>query len=171
MDAKTARTENIRRLVREAGGPAEFARTYGGSGDKVWTQSQVSQWISESNPKGIGHALAREIELRVGLAAGAMDKAAEAASQSVSMDAERMRMAARYLEELFRQYGKEFKASEHTDLLVSVYQDFSSNSVSRVVAMTVKYGPMVERAGKDDGQEQARGTGTDGRSGNRRGTR
>lgn len=171
MDAKTARTENIRRLVREGGGPAEFARRYGGSGDKVWTQSQVSQWISETNPKGIGHALAREIERRLGLAAGAMDKDPAAASQSMSMDADRMRAAARFLEELFLQYGKTFSASRHTGLLVSVYEEMTANGPSNVVALAVKYGPIAQGAEDDDGQEQARGTGTHGGGGNRGGAR
>lgn len=85
MDASSARSARIRQLVAEAGGPAEFARRYGGAN---WTQAQVSQWISITKPKGIGHKLAREIESRVGLPAGWMDHAdgitAFPSSQSVS---------------------------------------------------------------------------------------
>ncbi len=69
MDAKTARTMNIRALVTREGGPTKFAEK---SGD--WSQAQVSQWISETNPKGIGHALARAIERTFGLAQGWMDQ-------------------------------------------------------------------------------------------------
>lgn len=69
MDAKTARTMNIRALVAREGGPTKFAAK---SGD--WSQAQVSQWISETNPKGIGHALARAVERALGLPLGWMDQ-------------------------------------------------------------------------------------------------
>jgi len=69
MDAKTARTTNIRALVAQYGGPTKFTEK---SGD--WSQAQVSQWISEANPKGIGHALARKIERTLGLPGGWMDQ-------------------------------------------------------------------------------------------------
>lgn len=69
MDAKTARTTNIRALVAQEGGPTKFAEK---SWD--WSQAQVSQWISEANPKGIGHALARKIERTLGLSSGWMDQ-------------------------------------------------------------------------------------------------
>ena len=71
MDAATARTTNIRLWVAEAGGPAEFARRYGGDD---WVQAQVSQWTSQSRPKGIGNKLAREIERRLGKSPGSMDQ-------------------------------------------------------------------------------------------------
>lgn len=58
MDASTARTLNMRLRVAAAGGPAEWARLYGGT---RWAQPQVSQWISESNPKSIGHRLSRDL--------------------------------------------------------------------------------------------------------------
>jgi hypothetical protein len=89
MDAKTARTENIRRLVAETGGPAEFSRRYGGT---TWVQAQVSQWISQTNPKPIGHALARKLEDRVGLAVGSLDRPPEA-SHPVSVTGPNIRAA------------------------------------------------------------------------------
>jgi len=61
MDAKTNRTINIRALVAEAGGPADFAAM-----TRRWPASQASQWISATNPKPIGHKLAREIEDALG---------------------------------------------------------------------------------------------------------
>jgi hypothetical protein len=70
MDAKRARTLNIRHFVAEAGGPTEFAIQYGGD---RWTQAQVSQWISEKSPKPIGHNLARELEVALGLQEGEFD--------------------------------------------------------------------------------------------------
>jgi hypothetical protein len=85
MDASTCRTENARLWVAAAGGPAEFARRYG------WVQAQVSQWISPSSPKGIGHKLARDIEAKLGRPAGSMDR--PPASQSVSISGATIRSA------------------------------------------------------------------------------
>jgi hypothetical protein len=70
MEAKLARTLNIRHFVAEAGGPTEFAIQFGGD---RWTQAQVSQWISENHPKPIGHRLARELEIALGLEKGQFD--------------------------------------------------------------------------------------------------
>lgn len=88
MDAKSARTANIRSFVSAAGGPTTFANRYGDAGPSrsVWSQAQVSQWISVEHPKGIGHALAREIERRLGLSPGWMDHD-HAADRSVDMTA------------------------------------------------------------------------------------
>jgi len=71
MDANSARTENMRRLVADAGGPAEWVRQYGGT---RWQQPQVSQWISETSPKGIGRRLARDLETAMGLTSGELDR-------------------------------------------------------------------------------------------------
>lgn len=71
MDANEARTFHMRRLVEAAGGPAEWARRYGGA---KWQQPQVSQWISESNPKSIGRNLARDLEKVQGLGHGCLDR-------------------------------------------------------------------------------------------------
>lgn len=87
MDASTARTENMRRHVAKSGGPTEWAREFGGD---RWTQAQVSQWISESKPKGIGGNLARDLEAAMGLERGTLDRAPlenGAASQSPRLDA------------------------------------------------------------------------------------
>ena len=70
MDAKAARTINIRALVAKTGGPASFAAKTGGR----WVAAQVSQWISETNPKPIGHKLARDIESIVGQSNGWLDQ-------------------------------------------------------------------------------------------------
>lgn len=94
MDANTARTENMRRLVAEAGGPAEWVRRYGGD---RWTQPQVSQWISESSPKGIGGRLARDLERTLGLGVGALDQPSSQASQSARPDFEKIAGAVRIL--------------------------------------------------------------------------
>lgn len=71
MDATTARTLNIRRFVSAANGPTAFANRYGGG---RWTQAQVSQWVSEENPKSIGGRLARDLEAELRLPRGAMDQ-------------------------------------------------------------------------------------------------
>lgn len=80
MDASKARTLNIRSLVAKAGGPGAFANAYGTPRDghgSIWPQAQVSQWISLTKPKGIGHKLAREIERRIGVVEGSLDTAPE----------------------------------------------------------------------------------------------
>lgn len=71
MDANEARTFHMRRLVAQAGGPAEWARRFGGD---RWQQPQVSQWISEQAPKGIGKRLARDLEQAQGLTNGFLDR-------------------------------------------------------------------------------------------------
>jgi len=70
MDASTARTQNIRQLVADAGGPTAFSNRYGHG---RWSQAQVSQWIAEENPKSIGNRLARHLEIEVGLPHGSLD--------------------------------------------------------------------------------------------------
>lgn len=166
MDAKTCRTENIRRAVVAAGGPAEFARRYGGT---TWTQAQISQWISATNPKGIGHRLARDIEIRTGMAPGSLDRPFAEASQTVGLDVETMRTAARFLEDLFAARGKTFVASERIALLQAVYVELVSTGTPNLVALTTKYGKQLEGEG-DGGQIEARGARAAGRSGNRRST-
>lgn len=71
MDVSEVRTANMRRLIAEAGGPAEWTRKF--AGDK-WSQAQVSQWNSERNPKRIGEKLARQLEIAQGLAHGVLDQ-------------------------------------------------------------------------------------------------
>lgn len=71
MDALSARTFHIKQLVAAAGGPVEFSRRRGAG---RWSQAQVSQWISETNPKGIGHKLARAIEAELGLPNAYLDR-------------------------------------------------------------------------------------------------
>ena len=71
MDAPSYRTLHMRHLVAQAGGPAGWIRKHAGT---RWQQAQVSQWISESNPKGIGHKLARDLEVAMGLPHGYLDQ-------------------------------------------------------------------------------------------------
>jgi len=70
MDATTIRTHNVRKLIADAGGPAEWLRKYGG---EHWQQAQVAQWISHKRPKGIGGRLARKLEQVMELPYGALD--------------------------------------------------------------------------------------------------
>lgn len=90
MDANTARTQNMRRLIAEAGGPAEWSRKFGGD---RWPQPQASQWISEASPKGIGGRLARDLEAAMGLSHGALDRAPSDPSHSASHSDETMAQA------------------------------------------------------------------------------
>jgi hypothetical protein len=167
MDAKTSRTAHIRLLVEESGGPAEFARRYGGQN---WAQAQVSQWISPTNPKGIGHKLAREIEQRLGLSPGSMDRPPAVESQSLGLDIDRMRTAAKFLEDLFAARGKVFIASDQISLLQEVYVELVSVTSPNLVALTTKYGKRLEGA-ENGGQDEAGSARAAGRSRNRRGTR
>lgn len=164
MDAKTARTENIRQLVADAGGPAEFARRFGGT---TWVQAQVSQWISPTNPKPIGHKLARDIEQRTGRPVGSLDRPPELASQSVGLDIDRMRSAARFLEDLFAARGKVFVASERISLLQAVYVEFVSVDAPNLVALTTKYGKQLEGE-ENGGHDETRSARAAGGGGNRR---
>lgn len=160
MDASTARTLNIRAWVNAAGGPTHFVEAFG-AGTK-WTQAQVSQWISAANPKGIGNRLARDIEARVGKPKGAMDRPPGVESQDSGQDVDRMRRAARFLEDLFGHYGKRFVASERIPLLIAVYEDMALPDSSSQVALTLKFGRILET--ENEREEQAGSTGTHGGS-------
>lgn len=86
MSAAANRTANIRRWVEEAGGPADFSRKVDGR----WSPSLVSQWISFTNPKGIGHTVARAVEEALGKLPGSMD------SQAVRLTGEKLRTAIQF---------------------------------------------------------------------------
>jgi len=66
--ATEIRTIKIRELVKANGGVTKFAEALNRD------QSQISQWISEKNPKGIGEKIAREIEEKLNLQRGYLDK-------------------------------------------------------------------------------------------------
>lgn len=95
MDANALRTENMRIHVANAGGPAEWARQFGGT---RWQQPQVSQWISETAPKGIGRKLARDIEAAMGIASGSLDRPLGSESHAVGLDVPTLQSAIRLLQ-------------------------------------------------------------------------
>lgn len=163
MDSSSYRTAHMRRIVAAAGGPAGWIREYGGT---RWQQAQVSQWISESNPKGIGRKLARDLEAAMGLAVGALDQPDEPASQSAGLDLARLATASQFLEDLFRTKGKVFVASEQVHLLAAVYDDLSRPSASTIVELALKFGPMLDGGG-DGRQGTPGGASADDRAGNR----
>ncbi|PTT36784.1 hypothetical protein DBR33_19020, partial [Stenotrophomonas sp. HMWF022] len=71
-------------------------------GGTRWAQPQVSQWISESNPKSIGHRLARDLESAMQLPHGTLDRADQDVemslqSQSTGLDFEKMSAAVKVL--------------------------------------------------------------------------
>lgn len=171
MDAKTARTLNIRQWVVDEGGPAEFSRRHGDkglAGEKPWAPAQVSQWISDSNPKGIGHKLAREIERRLRKPEGAMDRAPS--SHATGQDAERMRTAARFLEDLFAARDKVFIVSERIPMLMEVYDILASNTAPNLVALTTTFNKRLDEE-RDERKGEAGSAGKDDRSGDRRSAR
>ncbi len=69
--ATEIRTIKIRELVKNNGGVTKFAEILNRD------QSQISQWISEKKPKGIGSKIAREIEDKLDLPRGYLDKIEE----------------------------------------------------------------------------------------------
>jgi len=148
MDAKAARTMNIRRWVEDAGGPAAFARRYGG---EKWVQAQVSQWISATNPKPIGHALAREIETVLGKQDGSMDRAPD--SQVLGLDLDKLGSALKFLEDLFANRKKAWVASQNTILIWAIYSALLEESVPNWVNLAERFGNLIggkkhERQGK-----------------------
>lgn len=157
MDAKTNRTAHIRAWVQEAGGPAEFVRRYG-TGRK-WQPAQVSQWVSEANPKGIGHALARELEEAKGAPPGSMDHPA-ATSQSAILDPAKLAASIKFAEDLFRAYGKAFVAADQSMLLAAIYAELLATPEPNLVEMATRYG-----RGMDERQRAIAGAGTDDRAG------
>ncbi|MCR2721537.1 hypothetical protein NSP19_24745, partial [Salmonella enterica] len=74
-------------------------RQFGGT---RWAQPQVSQWISESNPKSIGNRLARDLESVMQLPHGTLDRVDQDGemslqSQSTGLDFEKMSAAVKVL--------------------------------------------------------------------------
>lgn len=147
MDAKSFRTLNIRSLVAAAGGPTEFAEQTGG----IWTQAQVSQWISEKNPKGIGHTLARNIEEASGKPHGWLDRqhpkgaryldqiapaatrkgaqAHETASQPAGLDLETLLMVLEELEIAIQRSGAVLEPELKARVILSLYMQHAAGAV------------------------------------------
>lgn len=65
MDVNEVRKRNLAMLAERAGGPTNFARQVSRE------QPQVSQWLSG---KPVGSKLARDLELRLGLERGWLDR-------------------------------------------------------------------------------------------------
>ena len=133
MDAKTARTLNTRALVATDGGPTAFANKYGAGEKSNWTQEQVSQWISETKPKGIGHRLAREIERRVGLGPGALDQppqgtpAVDARPPLTRPDPEILVKAYKEVARRLSVKDGYFNLAAHADLFADMYRAIAEN--------------------------------------------
>lgn len=159
MDASTARTLNIRAWVTEAGGPAEWSRRYSPlkeDSTAQWPQPQVSQWISEGSPKGIGNALARSIEAAMGKAHGSMDRPPQ--SHQLKPDLTTIHLALDFLEEMFEARGKAWDRKRYPLLLAAVVEDLMRPAPPSVVQLSVKYGGAIDD-GHDWQGEQASGAG------------
>lgn len=149
MDAQTARTLNIRQWVADAGGPAEWSRRFSPvkpDGSLRWPQPQVSQWISETDPKSIGGRLARDIEAVLGKPRGEMD--APPASQVLKPDLSTIHLALDFLEEMFEARGKAWDRKRYPLLLAAVVEDLLLPQPPTVVQLSVKYGRAID-AGQD----------------------
>jgi transcriptional regulator with XRE-family HTH domain len=132
----------------------------------------VSDWISGKTKRLSGSnllAAARFLGVNpewLASGKGPREPGPDTSSQSVSLDEQRMREAAQFLEELFHQHGKEFVASERVGLLLAVYSELADVETPNVVAMTMKFGRLI--GGANDGKKQAGGAGKAGGSGDRR---
>jgi transcriptional regulator with XRE-family HTH domain len=91
-------------------------------------------------------------------------------SQHTGQDADTMRTAARFLEDLFAARGKVFIASERIPLLLEVYAALSAPDAPNLVALTIKYGKRLD-GDADEREKQAGSVGADGGSGDRRSAR
>lgn len=111
----------MRRLVAEAGGPAEWARRYGGT---RWAPAQVSQWISETKPKGIGGRLARDLEAAMGMQRGQLDRppSMAAASHVARLDPAILRAAHELLRGAYADAGNVYDIENEPDLFAEVYE-------------------------------------------------
>lgn len=175
MDATTARTVNMRRLIAQAGGPAEWARKFGGD---RWTQPQVSQWISETNPKSIGGRLARDLESVQGLENGALDRPPHMASQPVGIDPEILADAMKLLRATDAILGEPPEASINPYRLAVAYQaileEGGTVSDGKVIDFTARLAKKLREKGEHgDFGSAAAGTGgtTGGAHGAKRGAR
>lgn len=160
MDANLARTLNIRRLVDEAGGPAEWARRYGG---ERWTQPQVSQWISESRPKGIGRALARDLEKAMDLPSGDLDRTSSDQSQSMGLDVGTLEQAIRLLQMVGKIRGLAPVPSLDATQLAIAYETVQAEArsldESNVFDFMTAFVERLERKEKKDGAERGPASG------------
>lgn len=161
MDATTARTVNMRRLVNEAGGPAEWTRKYGAD---RWTQPQVSQWISETNPKSIGGRLARDLEKVQGLDNGTLDRPPHMASQPMGIDPEILADAMKLLRATDAILGEPPEASMNPYRLAIAYQaileEGGTVSDGKVIDFTARLAKKLrEKAEHGDFGSEASGIG------------
>lgn len=131
MDAKTARTTNIRTLVASRGGPTEFADLL-----PEWSQAQVSQWISETKPKGIGHALARKIERTLGLPGGWLDQPHDEQSkpERLPVDQALLARSVRAAQEAFRRADIMAGLPEVAELATCIYVHITEGQAEKEAA-------------------------------------
>lgn len=160
MDANTARTVNMRQRVADAGGPAEWARRYGGA---RWQAPQVSQWISEAKPKGIGNTLARDLELAMGLAHGVLDRPPASQSQSVGLDPEMLAASIKLVRLAFENLETEHNPEEDGLPTALAYAYLRKREQRAVTAENVvdfsKYLRRAMHEGDDDRVTGVGGTG------------
>lgn len=163
---KEARRRKLAALM-DASSKFELGKLLDMNPDYLW-QMAKGQGVSA---RGVSDKTARAIEEKLGKPAHWLewdgDEPGDApASQSAGLDVERMRFAAKFLEDLFDSYGRVFVASERIPLLQAVYVELSSETPPNVVALTRKFGNLVEH--EDEREAQAGSAGADGRRGNRR---
>lgn len=147
MDAKSARTENMRRLVDLAGGATEWSERYSplkSDGTPRWPQPQVSQWISPTAPKSIGHKLGRDLEQAMGLENGGLDREPPQ-SQSVRFDVDTMAMALEMVATQRQLSGPEHDSRAVASSLISVYTAlWESRHLGGVTALLSQLGDSAE---------------------------
>ncbi len=164
MDAQTARTVNIRLWVAEAGGPAAFAEKFG---DGRWVAAQVSQWISESNPKGVGHKLARTIEERLQKPAGIMDRepaeglaryvreGSDSSYHAVRFDPDKLAESIAALRQVAKNQGWDYDPETHPQETIYAYELRCAMPANPTTAQVIDFGAKVAQRLQ---QQQARGS-------------
>lgn len=162
MDATTARTENMRRLVAEAGGQTEWARRYGGT---RWQPSQVSQWISETKPKGIGGNLARDLEAAMGLANGELDRPPSAESHAVGIDIPTLRSVHRLMQMVAEIRGDAPVPDINVAYLAMAYETVAAEAASldesNILDFMRAFAARLDKAkGDEDGSKRGTAAGT-----------
>jgi hypothetical protein len=161
MDAKTVRTQRIRAWVASVGGPSAFAARLG---DR-WSATQVSQWISESNPKSIGHTLARDLEQAGGMPRGYLDGldepprydvvSTEPAAHPARLNPDTISFALAIIWHELQYQGIKFDPDGEVPLFVVAYDYVADASLENRAAFDRAVADRVSRHGGSNGNKTA----------------
>lgn len=112
------RRENLERLVVDHGSQAELARVIGKD------KNQINQWLGRKGSRNLSATSARSIEKKVGKPSGWLDQdreAIEEASQSTTLDHQKLQASIEFVEKQFELWGLDYGAEARTRLITAVY--------------------------------------------------